>query len=151
MTTLDTATRLGRFAFQEFFEKKGEKSLLAGNRFVGTAVTVLFSGFLAFSGTSDTLWPLFGSANQLLAAMVLLAITVWLAELKKKTHFVKYPMIFMFCVTLMALGNLIYKNVQDRNYPLLSIAVLLFVLAVVLIAESSKSLRESGQKQKTSG
>ncbi len=151
MTTLDTATRLGRFAFQEFFEKKARKNLLSGNRFIGTAVTVLFSGFLAFSGTSDTLWPLFGSANQLLAAMVLLAITVWLAELKKKTHFVKYPMIFMFCVTLMALGNLIYKNVQDRNYPLLSIAVLLFVLAVVLIAESSKSLRESGQKQKTSG
>jgi carbon starvation protein len=145
MTTLDTATRLGRFAFQEFFDKKNKTTLLAKNRFIGTSVTVLFSGFLAFSGTSDTLWPLFGSANQLLAAMVLLAIAVWLAEMKKNTLFVKIPMIFMFCVTLMALGNLIYKNASVRNVPLLFISLLLFVLAVVLIVEASKGLKKFEQ------
>lgn len=141
MTTLDTATRLGRFAFQEFFENHRKTNFLSKNRYIGTGVTVLFSGLLAFSGTSDTLWPLFGSANQLLAAMALLAVTVWLAELKKKNHFVKYPMVFMFCVTLMALGNLIYKNVLSRNYPLFLIACLLLVIAVVLIVEAGKSLK----------
>jgi carbon starvation protein len=142
MTTLDTATRLGRFTFQEFFKKEGKLARLTGNRFFGTGVTVVFSGAFAFSGTGDTLWPLFGSANQLLAAMVLLAVTVWLADLKKKTHFVKVPMIFMFCVTLMALGNLIYKNASVRNVPLLFVSILLFILAVFLIFEAGKSLEK---------
>ncbi len=146
MTSLDTATRLGRFTFQEFFEKEGKMNFLARNRYIGTLITVLFSGFFAFSGTSDTIWPLFGSANQLLAAISLLAVTVWLAELKKKTLFIKIPMVFMFCVTLMALGNLIHKNASVQNYPLLLISILLFIIAIVLIVEASKSLMKSKQK-----
>jgi len=141
LTTLDTATRLGRFAFQEFFEQKGKQSILSRNRYVGTLVTVFFSGLLAFSGTSKTLWPLFGSANQLLASLVLLAVTVWLAELRKKNNFIKYPMYFMFCVTLTALGNLIYQNIVSKNYPLIFITILLFVVAIFLVVEAGKSLK----------
>ena len=73
------------------------------------------------------------------------SIAVWLAEMKKNTLFVKIPMIFMFCVTLMALGNLIYKNASVRNVPLLFISLLLFVLAVVLIVEASKGLKKFEQ------
>jgi carbon starvation protein len=141
LTTLDTATRLGRFAFQEFFDSGGRQSILSRNRYVGTLVTIVFAGLLVFSGTSETLWPLFGSANQLLASLVLLAITVWLAQLRKKNSFVKYPMYFMFCVTLSALGSLIYKNLVAVNLPLLLITVLLFVVAVVLVVQAGRSLK----------
>jgi len=141
LTTLDTATRLARFVFQEFFEREEKSSILSGNRYVGTLVTILFAGLLTFSGTSSTLWPLFGSANQLLAAIALLAVTVWLAELQKKNRFVKIPMYFMFCVTLTALGSLIYKNLTARNWTLFLIAILLFGIAILLVLQARKSLR----------
>jgi carbon starvation protein len=140
LTTLDTATRLGRFVFQEFFESKNGSPALSQNRYVGTLVTVVFAGLLTFSGTGDTLWPLFGSANQLLASIVLLAITVWMVELGKNTSFVKYPMIFMFCVTLTALATLIYKTFLTRNLPLLTLSVLLFAVAIILVVQATSSL-----------
>ncbi len=141
LTSLDTATRLARFAFQEFFEGQGKNSLLSRNRYIGTLVTVFAAGILTFSGTGDTLWPLFGSANQLLASLVLLAITVWLAKLKKRNGFVKYPMYFMFSVTLTALFSLIYKTMMTKNIPLLIVAILLFLVAVILVIQAIQSLK----------
>lgn len=144
LTSLDTATRLGRFIFQEFFENRNDekKSVLAKNRYIGTSVTIVAAGFLALTGTGESLWPLFGSANQLLAAIVLLAITVWFAKMKKKNGFVKYPMFFMFAVTLTALGFLIHKNLMTQNWTLLIIGILLMVLAVFLVIQAVKSLRK---------
>ncbi len=142
LTSLDTATRLARFAFQEFFETKGKKTILSQNRYIATLITVFFAALLVFSGTHDVIWPLFGSANQLLASIVLLAITVWLAKMKKKTAFVKYPMIFMFCVTITALGILTYKNFMLHNYVLFSLSILLFVVTIFLVVEAIKSLKK---------
>jgi len=68
----------------------------------------------------------------LLAALALLALTVWVANLKKGYLFVLIPMIFMFAVTLTALGMLVYQNFMIDNYTLSIISVLLFVLAVLL-------------------
>jgi carbon starvation protein len=143
LTSLDTATRLARFVFQEFFEKRGgeKPSIFAKNRYVSTTITVAAAAFLTFSGTGAALWPLFGSANQLLAAMALLAITVWLANMKKKNLFTKIPMVFMFAVTLTALGNLIYENAVKGNIVLLVIGIILLFLAGALIVESVRSLR----------
>ena len=149
LTTLDTATRLARFIFQEFFEKDSKVTILSQNRYVGTLITVIFAGLLALSGTSNTLWPMFGSANQLLAAIALLAVTVWLAELQKKNHFVKIPMYFMFCVTLTALGTLIYKHWIAKNIPLFLISILLFIVTVFLILQAKKSLSRIAAKSKS--
>ncbi len=134
LTSLDTATRLARFMLQEFFEKKEgtEKKSIVANRFVATGITVFFGAALTFSGQTMSIWPLFGSANQLLAALALLALTVWVANLKKGFLFVLIPMIFMFTVTLTALGMLIYQNFLINNYTLSIISVLLFTLAVLL-------------------
>ncbi len=79
-----------------------------------------------------SIWPVFGSANQLLAALALLALTVWVANLKKGYMFVLIPMIFMFAVTLTALAMLIYTNFIASNYTLSVISILLFTLAVLL-------------------
>ena len=142
LTTMDTATRIGRFAFQEFFEGESGFKLLAKNRYIGTLITVGCAAILAFSGTGTALWPLFGSANQLLAALALLTVTVWLTHLKKRTRFVKIPMVFMSLVTLAALVNLIYKNIVAGNILLLLIGCLLFVVAVVLFVQAGATLRK---------
>ena len=134
LTSLDTATRLARFMFQEYFEdkEKENKSVFVTNRYVSTAITVAFGAALTFSGQTMSIWPVFGSANQLLAALALLALTVWVANLKKGFLFVLIPMLFMFAVTLTALGMLIYTNFVATNYTLSIISVLLFTLAVLL-------------------
>jgi len=134
LTSLDTATRLARFMFQEYFEdkQKDKKPLLITNRYVSTAITVAFGAALTFSGQTMSIWPVFGSANQLLAALALLALTVWIANLKKGFLFVMIPMLFMFAVTLTALGMLVYQNFITTNYTLSLISVLLFSLAVLL-------------------
>jgi carbon starvation protein len=133
LTSLDTATRLGRYMFQEFFETKdGKKSALSANRFVSTSITVLCGAALTLSGETMSIWPVFGSANQLLAALALLALTVWIANLGKNFLFALIPMIFMFAVTLTALIMLIYTNFVISNYILSVISVLLFILAILL-------------------
>ena len=133
LTSLDTATRLARFMFQEFFEsnKKGKNSILQ-NRFIATGITVFIGAFFTLSGKTMAIWPVFGSANQLLAALALLSITVWVAKLGKNNLFVLIPTIFMFAVTLTALGMLIYQNLFLSNYTLSVISILLFSLSIIL-------------------
>jgi carbon starvation protein len=134
LTSLDTATRLARFMFQEFFEVKDEpeKKSILQNRFVATGITVAVGAALTFSGQTMSIWPVFGSANQLLAALALLALTAWVAYLRKGYLFVMIPMLFMFAVTLTSLGMLIYTNFIATNYTLAVISTLLFALAVLL-------------------
>jgi carbon starvation protein len=148
LTSLDTATRLARFMLQEYFEVKdqAEKKSVLQNRFVATGITVAAGAALTFSGQTMSIWPVFGSANQLLAALALLALTVWVANLKKGFLFVLIPMIFMFAVTLTALGTLVYQNFIIDNYALAIISILLFALSVMLGAKAYGVL-VNGQKQ----
>lgn len=147
LTSLDTATRLARFMFQEYFETKDqpEKKTVLQNRFVATAITVVFGAALTFSGQTMSIWPVFGSANQLLAALSLLALTVWIANLKKGYLFVLIPMIFMFAVTLTALGTLIYQNFIINNYSLAIISALLFALSIMLGFKAYGALMNGNQ------
>jgi carbon starvation protein len=140
MTTLDTCTRLARFAFQEYFQKKEAhaKSSLTTNRYIGTAVTIVFSVLLIFSGSSSALWPIFGSANQLLAALALLAVTVWLTHLKRPAWFTRIPMFFMYTVTLTALVFLIIKNLTKGNYALTIAGLFLMFVALLLAFHAVK-------------
>jgi carbon starvation protein len=103
---------------------------------------VIFSILLLLSGEFTTLWPIFGSANQLLAALALLTIAVWLIKKKVNALFVTIPMFFMFTVTLASLGLFAWKNFQDGVYVLSLIAALLFVLAISLMVLATKSLKK---------
>jgi carbon starvation protein len=144
LTSLDTCCRLSRYLFQEFFEG-GESpavKILASNRYIGTAFTVALGALLVFSGSAGALWPVFGAANQLLAALALLAASVWLAKRGLDNRFVKYPMLFMFAVTLTALVNLGYSNYTIGNYLLTAIASVLFIVAITLAIQATRSLAE---------
>ncbi len=148
LTTLDTCTRLARFTLQEYFEDikspKGKK--LSQNRYLSTGIVVFLSILLLASGGFTTLWPIFGSANQLLAALALLTIAVWLMKQKIKATFVLIPMFFMFTVTLSSLGLFAWKNFQNGGYVLSVIAVILFLLSIALILLAAKSLKKEVSK-----
>ncbi len=150
LTTLDTATRLCRFAFQEFFApaKGGTPTLLSKNRYVATAVTVGAASALAFSGEWKQIWPIFGSANQLLAALALLAVSLWLRHLGRKYLFLVLPMIAMFLITVSAFSVIIYENIERANFPMAAIAAALFLLSLVLIVASVNSVRRAPAPQK---
>lgn len=138
LTSLDTATRIGRYIFQEFFDEASEGAKKVGqNIYVSTIVTVAASCLILVYGYSK-IWPIFGSANQLLAALALLALTSWLVSMGKKTTMVLIPMVLMFCVTLSALVLLIKQYIfgATTNYILGLFAIVLFVLAIVLLIEA---------------
>jgi len=144
LTSLDTATRLARFIFQEMAsEVKTEDNPLT-NKYVATLITVLISGFLSFNGWT-TIWPIFGAANQLLSALALLAIALWLKNSGKKYKMALYPMIFMFTVTFAALLLIIKANLN--NYVLLGFAVALLVLAIILLLEAKAAFSRGAPEE----
>jgi carbon starvation protein len=144
LTSLDTATRLGRFAFQELAEFTPEsvrKPLK--NKHLATVLTILPAAVLMFTGQWKSIWPLFGSANQLLASITLLSITVWyFHSYHKKPLFITVPMVAMFLVTFFALINLISVNLMKQSYTLVGLSGLLLLLAAFLAFEAMRILRK---------
>lgn len=140
LTSLDTATRLARYQFQEFFNNKVD-------RYTASIVGIVFATILVFTKATDpatgnpmpmwkVIWPVFGSANQLVAGLALLGIGVWVIRgLKKSGAFAMYPMIFMMVTTITALGILIRDTWKTAK--VLSItAILLIILALWLAYEA---------------
>lgn len=142
LTSLDSGTRIGRFVFQEYFEKeiKADMSVLT-NKYVATLITVGAGGLLGVAGW-QRVWPVFGSANQLLAAIALMSAAVWLKHQGKNIKMFTIPMIFMFTVTMLALIILVRNNLMAAtpNYPLVIIGSALLVLAVILAKQAFKEL-----------
>ena len=139
LTSLDTCTRLARLLFSEFFSTRAARTSLkrpglVGNRYFATGIVVALGAALTFSGSFAAAWPVFGAANQLLAALALLAVAVWLAKLGTDNRFVVIPMFFMFAVTVVALVQLIIKNIEESNEVLTIIASALLSLGCVLFA-----------------
>lgn len=143
LTSLDTATRLSRFALQEFFEprrgsdpvKPRRLPLLARNRFLATGVSVAAAGSLAWSGSWKQIWPIFGSANQLLAALALLAVSVWLAHRARRRLFVLIPMFLMYAVTASSLGLLAWRHLmQPGGSAVLGVAAAMLLLVAIVLA-----------------
>ncbi|MHB1161094.1 MAG: carbon starvation CstA family protein [Chloroflexota bacterium] len=133
LTSLDTACRLGRYTLQELGQVEGFKAIPGmSNRYVATTLTILLSALLLFSGQFSLIWPLFGSANQLVAALALLAVATWLLNKKKGNAFVVIPMVFMLAVTLAALALMFQQRLAQGNIMLAIMSAVLFLLAVVL-------------------
>ncbi|MDD2481933.1 MAG: carbon starvation protein A [Lutispora sp.] len=147
LTSLDTATRIGRYVFQEFFDKSDGTAAksAASNMYVATAVTVGASCLLLLYGYAK-IWPIFGAANQLLAGLSLLALTVWFANKGQNYKMTMIPMIFMFAVTLSALVILIRNFFSAGNILLGCMAIVLFALAIVLIYTATNVMKNNKVK-----
>ncbi len=148
LTTLDTATRLTRFAWQELFlprAQAGHEGMGGGRRFfshtyVATLIVVCVAGYLSSSGNAWQIWPVFGASNQLLAALTLLLITLVLVKMKSNFWISLFPMIFMSTITGWALLALFMKNWGENNVLVFTTAFL-FVMALILVAQAVFSLR----------
>ena len=155
LTSLDTATRLARYMFQEFWLEPGQtykdatgiKGILT-NPYVATIITVVLGIALGMTGYAK-IWPLFGAANQLLAALGLLAVAAWLGKMGKNNKMFLLPMAFMLVVTIVSLIQTIISNVTNAadiwNWIRAAIAALLVVLAGVLAVEGVNTLRNQKQ------
>lgn len=154
LTSLDTATRLARYMFQELWtpidvkreDMTGVRKVMT-NPYVATIITVVIGVFLGMTGYT-IIWPLFGAANQLLAALALLAVCAWLGNAGRNNKMFFVPMGFMLAATLTSLGITFYQKTLlimkggDIFAPAVQalLAVLLFVLAVVLAVKGVKTI-----------
>jgi carbon starvation protein len=150
LTTLDTATRLTRFAWQELFlpcyHQKEHSHCPYWRHFFAHAVTatviaVVSAGVLAFSGSAWQIWPVFGASNQLLAALTLLVVTLFLVRRKANFWVALVPMVFMGTITVWALVALLKQNMGGNGQGLLlGATAILLALALGLAAMSVWSL-----------
>jgi len=144
LTTLDTATRLGRYIFEELFNLKGKSS-----RYVSTFATLALPAIFVLINLKDArgnlipawkaIWPVFGACNQLLAGLVALVIAVWLKKTGRRFGFILGPVFFMNTVTIWALVLLLR---QYRFSAVGIIAAVLLLLALVLIVEAFKTFKK---------
>ncbi|MDE6601865.1 MAG: carbon starvation protein A [Lachnospiraceae bacterium] len=155
LTSLDTATRLARFMFQEFFLEPGQtvddikdgwkKTFV--NPYVATIITVILGVALGMTGYSK-IWGLFGAANQLLAGIGLLAVATWLGNVGKNNKMFLLPMGFMIIVTICSLcvtvknqlGIISAGGADWGPYAQAILAVILIILAIVLVIEGIQTL-----------
>ncbi len=127
--TLDICMRLGRYLLQEIFGWRGRAGALVGT-LLTAGLPIYFISF-AEKGMYREFWTLFGASNQLLAALTLLAITIWLYQARRRIAFTLLPMLFVLTITLWSLALLTIGNFQEAKG--LDIKMINGVSALVLI------------------
>ncbi len=156
LTSLDSVARVGRLSFQEFFmdedtdeENMGFVLKIVTNKYFATIITLVLAYLLAKVGYAE-IWPLFGSANQLLSVLALVACAVFLKKTKRQGFMLWFPMAFMMAVTFSALGLTIYKlskafvttGLNLGNTLQLIFAVLLLILGFIVAIQGIRKLIE---------
>ena len=152
LTSLDSVARIGRLSFQEFFQeddpaKASPISKVMTNKYFATVITLVLAYLLAKVGYAE-IWPLFGSANQLLSALALIACAVFLKKTNRQGVMLWVPMFFMLVVTFSALGMTIVKLVNAfaaggltvGTFLQLVFAVLLLILGVIVAGAGIRKL-----------
>jgi carbon starvation protein len=141
LTTLDTCTRLCRFLVEELFEWRSSNS-----RYLGTILVLIPPAFLVFQTYNGqpawkATWPLFGSTNQLLAALALVTFAVFLRTNKIKSGFVLVPAIAMLIMPLVALSFMAFDAAQDQGWMnVISIASVTMLVLGVFVSYRSFGL-----------
>lgn len=174
LTSLDAVARIGRMSFQELFavdDMKNAKTWrkVLCNPYFSTIITLLCGFVLTKIGYAN-IWPLFGSANQLLSALVLITLCVFMKVTGRSNKMLFPPMIIMLCVTFTALvqrliamvkaistaaavtipaGETTWGKVFLNNGLQLVIAVLLIVLGLTIVINSMKSYVKSKKNSET--
>lgn len=156
LTSVDAVARIGRMSLQELFtpsegEEKNAVQKLFTNTVFSTVLT-LFGGYALCIAGYMSIWPLFGSANQLLSALVLTGLAVFLKSTGRKGWMLYGPMAIMFVVTMTALIEQIIKifgAISAGNFVLmvhglqLVVAVALIVLALLVVYHCVLKLKDA--------
>ncbi len=144
ITTLDTAIRLERYLLEELWQvvfKKVPK--IMKSYFFNAFVCVALMYILAYSNAFAAIWPIFGSANQLLASLALIAVSAWLAGRKKTAWFTLLPAVFMMITTLYSLVSLLVNQYLPKHNLALAVTdVALIILCIGVIVLALRRWRE---------
>jgi carbon starvation protein len=148
MTTLDTTVRITRFITSELL---GPRVPAFRNRVVASLVGVAGAYFLGSSGKWSVLWPVFASANQLVAALTLIVLTAYLIGVKKPSAYTLYPAVFMLATTM---GALVWNCVrflfppegESVNLTLGIACMVLLVLGALVATEAPRSVRAARRR-----
>lgn len=150
LTSLDSVARVGRLSLQEFFMEEdremGRAAKVFGNKWTATVLTLALAFLLAKVGY-ESIWPLFGSANQLLSALALISCAVFLKKTKRQGMMLWGPMFLMMAVTFTAivlkikeLVTSLCREFDSGNVIQLVFAILLLILGVMVAAEGLQKL-----------
>ena len=145
LTSLDSGTRLLRYNIEEIAHSVGLPQI--GQRYVAATIAVALIGFFAFYEVSGqpaglALWSLFGSTNQVLGALTLLTITIYLRQRGSNYWYTFFPMVFMLTVTICAMVLDLKKYWTAGNLLLTFVAASIFTLSVWLVVEGYLRFRK---------
>ena len=148
ITTLDSAVRINRYLFEELWKTLiPNHPVFMKSFWFNSGLSVVLMLVFALTGGYKAIWPLFGSTNQLLAAITLIAVTVWLHRAGKPSWFTSIPAVVMVVTTI---ASLLYKLITDYipNFkPLLILTdIVLLALAVGVIGLSIRKLMQTAVK-----
>jgi carbon starvation protein len=152
ITTIDTLFRLMRYFFEELWNVLFvKKPAFLESRMFNALLGIILTAILSFTNGYQKIWPIFGSANQLLAALTLVAVTAWFAQKSIKAYFAAIPAGFMIITTMASLSILLKRYIESRNLTLTITDILLLSLAsgvIVLTFKYFFKLRAELSKQK---
>jgi len=151
VTTLDSAVRLNRYIFEELWQKlfKQVPPLLTKYWF-NSGLAVIFMFVLAVSNGYQLIWPVFGASNQLLAALTLIAVTVWLNMSGKSSWFTLVPAVIMVVTTIAALLYYLFMQyIPSLNIVLIITDLILLFLSIGVIIQSLKRAVAISKGEKT--
>ncbi|MCP4685092.1 MAG: carbon starvation protein A [bacterium] len=142
ITTLDSAVRLNRYLFEEFWKTVFPNPPAITRKFwFNSGLSVFFMLLLAWNQGYKLIWPLFGATNQLLAALTLISVTVWLHRAGKRTWYTLLPAAVMIITTIAALSYyLVVKYLPTGNLLLILTDSILLALAVGVLVLSIREL-----------
>jgi len=142
ITTLDSAVRLNRYLFEELWRTIFKNPPAITRKFwLNSGISVALMLILSMTNGYKLIWPLFGSTNQLLAALTLIAVTVWLKRAGRKNWFTLFPAIVMVVTTIASLSYYLFVKYLPTHNTLLAVTdILLLILAIGVIFLSIKKL-----------
>ncbi len=135
----------------------GDRAPIFKNQHVGTLISMAAAAFLVVSGTWVYIWQLFGASNQLMAALSLLVVTVWLVATRRNALYAGIPMVFMYVTTMAAtlvtaynlFNSIFLKQAGKAGHEVavagsvvtIAIAALLFIAAILIAIDGIRALQ----------
>ena len=173
ITILQLAVRFWRMALTEITAPLPALRLSIGNKWVGSIIGLAIAGLLAWTGSFVNLWTLFGGANQLLAGLALILVSIYLANMKKPTKYTLAPAIFMIitCEAALVYEAYLFFNAIITNAPLVTkgrwiaghpeialglnavfaiIGIVLVILGIIVAYDAAKALSKAWKAKKES-
>lgn len=142
LTTVDTLVRLTRYLFEELWMAVlPDPPALLRNRIANSVIALSGIALLTFTNAYQAIWPIFGSANQLLAALTLITATAWLFKHARAIWFTALPAVFMIATTMTSLVLLLPRYVRTGSWTLAGTDVLLLILAAGMLTVAWRYFR----------